>query len=112
MRLKLHNFDSSKSARAGYYKAMGGSGTYVGSASQNNWMISEMKKHGFKQGGTIGKLIRSAGEDGFVLARTGEEILSKEKLIMLRMLYNIFLKTSILPQHHYLSLHKRHLILV
>ncbi len=83
-RLKLHNFDSSQSARAGYYKAMGGSGTYVGSASQNNWMISEMRKHGFKQGGTIGKLIRSAGEDGFVLARTGEEILSKEKLIMLK----------------------------
>ena len=83
-RLKLHNFDSSKSARAGYYKAMGGSGTYVGSTSQNTWMISEMKKHGFKQGGTIGKLIRSTGEDGFVLARTGEEILSKEKLIMLK----------------------------
>lgn len=83
-RLKLHNFDSSQSARAGYYKAMGGSGTYVGSASQNNWMISEMRKHGFKQGGTIGKLIRSAGEGGFVLARTGEEILSKEKLIMLK----------------------------
>lgn len=83
-RLKLHNFDSSQSARAGYYKAMGGSGTYVGSASQNTWMISEMKKHGFKQGGTIGKLIRSTGEDGFVLARTGEEILSKEKLIMLK----------------------------
>lgn len=83
-RLKLHNFDSSKSARAGYYKAMGGSGTYVGSASQNSWMISEMKKHGFKQGGTIGKLIRGTGEDGFLLARTGEEILSKEKLIMLK----------------------------
>lgn len=83
-RLKLHNFDSSQSARSGYYKAMCGSGTYVGSASQNNWMISEMKKHGFKQGGTIGKLIRSTGEDGFVLARTGEEILSKEKLIMLK----------------------------
>lgn len=83
-RLKLHNFDSSQSARVGYYKAMGGSGTYVGSASQNSWMISEMKKHGFKQGGTIGKLIRSTGEDGFVLARTGEEILSKEKLIMLK----------------------------
>lgn len=83
-RLKLHNFDSSRSARAGYYKAMGGSGTYVGSASQNSWMISEMKKHGFKQGGTIGKLIRGTGEDGFLLARTGEEILSKEKLIMLK----------------------------
>lgn len=83
-RLKLHNFDSSRSARAGYYKAMGGSGTYVGSASQNTWMISEMKKHGFKQGGTIGKLIRGTGEDGFILARTGEEILSKEKLIMLK----------------------------
>lgn len=83
-RLKLHNFDSSKSARAGYYKAMGGSGSYVGSASQNTWMISEMKKHGFKQGGTIGKLISGTGEDGFVLARTGEEILSKDKIAMLK----------------------------
>ena len=49
-RLKSADIDSSFNARAKYYAAMGGSGTYVGSASQNNWMISEMKKHGYKVG--------------------------------------------------------------
>lgn len=50
MRLKSHDYDSSFSARAKYYAAMGGSGTYVGSASQNRWMISQMKQHGYKVG--------------------------------------------------------------
>lgn len=81
MRLKWLDFDSSLAARAQYYKAMNGSGQYTGSASQNQWMISEMKKHaGFAKGGTIGSLIKSTGEDGFVLARTGEEILSLDKI--------------------------------
>ena len=80
MRLKYHDFDSSMSARAAYYAAMGGSGSYKGSASQNRWMIEEMKKHKFQQGGTIGSLIKQTGEDGFVLARSGEEILSLEKI--------------------------------
>ncbi len=79
-RLKYNDFDSNFSARSSYYKSMGGSGTYTGSSSQNQWMIAQMKKNGFRQGGTIGKLIKSTGEDGFVLARTGEEILSQEKV--------------------------------
>lgn len=49
-RLKYRNIDSAFSARAGYYAAMGGSGSYVGSASQNRWMISQMKQHGYKVG--------------------------------------------------------------
>lgn len=83
-RLKWKDKDSSFSARAQYYSAMGGKGTYTGSASQNTWMLSEMKKNGFSKGGTIGSLIQGAGEDGFVLARTGEEILSIEKIRELR----------------------------
>lgn len=59
---------------------MGGSGTYTGSASQNTWMISEMRKHGYKNGGTVGSLIKKTGEDGMILARTGEEVLSLEKV--------------------------------
>ena len=43
-------------------------------------MLKQMKKNGFAQGGTIGELIKSSGEDGFVLARTGEEILSLDKI--------------------------------
>lgn len=79
-RLKSLSYDSSFDARASYYAAMGGSGEYRGSASQNTWMIAEMKKHGYRTGGTIGSLIKSTGEDGFVLARTGEEILSLDKI--------------------------------
>lgn len=80
-RLKWKDFDSSFDARKSYYTAMGGSGQYKGSSSQNRWMIAEMKKHaGFAKGGTIGSLIKSTGEDGFILARTGEEILSLDKI--------------------------------
>lgn len=79
-RLKWKDFDSSASARASYYKAMGGTGTYTGSSKQNQWMIQQMKANGFAKGGTIGKLINKSGEDGFILARTGEEMLSLEKI--------------------------------
>jgi cell division septation protein DedD len=44
-RLRYFDFDSSFSARKKYYKAMKGSGTYKGTASQNNWMIKQMKKN-------------------------------------------------------------------
>ena len=79
-RLKWKDFDWSASARAKYYKAMGGSGNYTGSKKQNVWMLQQMKANGFAKGGTIGNLISKTGEDGFVLARTGEEILSLEKI--------------------------------
>ena len=44
-RLAWLGYDNSFDARAKYYSAMGGSGTYTGSAKQNKWMIAEMKKH-------------------------------------------------------------------
>lgn len=50
MRLKYNDFDSSFGARTGYYYAMGGSGTYTGSASQNIWMLDQMKAHGYAKG--------------------------------------------------------------
>ena len=49
-RLKSRSINSAFSARAGYYTAMGGSGTYTGSASQNTWMIQQMKAHGYYKG--------------------------------------------------------------
>lgn len=79
-RLKYFDYSSNFADRASYYRAMGGSGTYTGSASQNTWMISEMRKHGFAQGGTIGGLIKSTGEDGFVLARAGESIINVDQM--------------------------------
>lgn len=77
-RLKYFDFSSSFSARKEYYKAMGGSGTYKGTASQNTWMIKKMKANGYAKGGTIGNLIKRTGEDGFVLARSGETIITAE----------------------------------
>lgn len=82
-RLKSKNINADFSYRSQYYRAMGGSGVYTGSASQNRWMLSQMKAHGFAQGGTIGNLIKATGEDGFVLARTGEGILTPENMKML-----------------------------
>ena len=49
-RLKYFDIDSSFSKRKTYYSKMGGKGTYTGSGKQNNWMLSQMKKHGYKNG--------------------------------------------------------------
>lgn len=79
-RLKYRDIDSSFARRKSYYSAMGLSGNYTGSSSQNVAMLNWMKANGYKDGGTIGDLIKKSGEDGFVLARSGEEILSEAKL--------------------------------
>ena len=82
-RLKYFDFDSSMNARKKYYKSLF-NGAYSGTAAQNNKLIAEMKKHGFKKGGEIGNLVKLTGEDGFVLARKGEGILTPENMETLR----------------------------
>lgn len=65
-RLKYHDYDSSFGLRQSYYASMGGSGTYTGSASQNTWMISEMKSHGYKKGTkSATKGMHLMDEDGY-----------------------------------------------
>lgn len=49
-RLKYMDLDSSFAQRSRYYSAMGGSGTYTGSASQNHWMLAQMEAHGYARG--------------------------------------------------------------
>ena len=49
-RLKYSNYDSSFSARSGYYHYMGFLGMYIGSAKQNMQMLSWMKQNGYKNG--------------------------------------------------------------
>jgi hypothetical protein len=49
-RIKWHNYDSSFDARSQYYDEMGGNGEYVGSATQNTWMLDWMKSHGYAKG--------------------------------------------------------------
>lgn len=64
-RLKYRDIASDFNNRKNYYSAMGGSGTYTGSAKQNTWMISEMKKHGYARGTySADKGLHLVGEDG------------------------------------------------
>ena len=80
-RLKYNDFDSSFTARAKYYSAMGlgSSSSYTGSANQNRAMIKAMRENGFHTGGLIGSAIKASGEDGIVLAKAGEYILTSEQ---------------------------------
>lgn len=63
-RLKYRDIDSSFSKRKDYYYAMGGTGNYTGSSSQNRWIISQMAAHGYAKGTkSATKGIHLVGED-------------------------------------------------
>lgn len=94
-RLAYYDFDSSNDKVAEYYAALGGSGSYKGTAQQNTWLIQQMKAQGYSSGGTIGNLVRATGEDGFILAKSGEEVLSIPKLKLLKSITSDWLKTQI-----------------
>lgn len=49
-RIKWHDYDSSFSARAGYYEQMGNDDPYYGTSEQNIQMLEYMKSHGLKKG--------------------------------------------------------------
>ena len=63
-----------------FTNAMGFTDTYKNDAFHNRLLYNELEKLGYSEGGTIGGLIKRTGEDGFVLAQTGEEILSLDKI--------------------------------
>ena len=44
----------------------------------------------FAKGGTVGKAVKGAGEDGFILARTGEEVLSLDKIKGMQQVLTMF----------------------
>lgn len=79
-RLKYFNFDPSWNSVKGYYQKLGGKGTYTGSYSQNVWLIKKMKEMGYSTGGQLKKMVKASGEDGIFFGRTGEEVLSLDKL--------------------------------
>ena len=73
--------DSSFGKRSQYYSALGGSGSYTGSSSQNTWLLSQVRSiFGFAQGGEIGALksvIRGNGDDSLAINtfKQGEKII-------------------------------------
>lgn len=78
--MKYFNFDPSWNSVKGYYQKLGGKGTYTGSYSQNVWLIKKMKEMGYSTGGQLKKIVKASGEDGIFFGRTGEEVLSLDKL--------------------------------
>lgn len=54
------------------------------SATDRAKILKALKDARFSKGGTIGKTIKSMGENGVILARTGEEVLSLEKIDKLK----------------------------
>lgn len=55
--LKYYDYASGFGVRAGYFKQMGGTGTYKGTASQNTWMLSKFRQiKGYSGGGIVGDL--------------------------------------------------------
>lgn len=79
--LKYVDMDSSFGKRSQYYSALGGSGAYTGSSSQNTWLLSQVRSiFGFAQGGEIGALksvIRGNGDDSLAINtfKQGEKII-------------------------------------
>lgn len=79
--LKYVDVDSSFGKRSQYYSALGGSGAYTGSSSQNTWLLSQVRSiFGFAQGGEIGALksvIRGNGDDSLAINtfKQGEKII-------------------------------------
>ena len=64
-RLKYFDFASDFQSRATYYKKLGGTGTYTGSASQNKWLLKKMKEVGYASGTNYAKAgLHWTQEDG------------------------------------------------
>lgn len=63
--LKYYDYDSSFNQRKNYYGKLGGSGTYTGNSTQNQWMLSRFRNiMGYKNGGIIGNLRTIAKGNG------------------------------------------------
>ena len=60
------------------YKKVSNSDNLTG--TQKNQLLKILINNGFRTGGTIGSIIKRTGEDGFILAQSGEEVLSLEKI--------------------------------
>lgn len=81
-RLAYFDIDPSWSARAQYYQGMGlgSASSYRGTSAQNRAMISWMKRNGHSDGMGVGRAIKLSGEDGFILAKSGEQVMSLDKI--------------------------------
>lgn len=57
----------------------------------------QFAKSKFAKGGTIGRAIKSTGEDGIILARTGEEVLSLERIRQMQSIFKMMQPLAALP---------------
>lgn len=89
-RMAYYGYKSDNVARTQLWKNLKGSGTYSGTATQNTWMIQQLKKVGYANGGFINRYIQidpnseaakyvyQNGDNAIITARAGEYILPED----------------------------------
>lgn len=86
-RIAWNGYQPSYASQKQLWSNLGGSGTYRGTASQNSWMVQQLKNRGFSSGG-IGQIIKRSGEDGIAFVKNGEGFISPEHVPMIQKLLN------------------------
>lgn len=85
-RMKYFGYASDSTARKQLFKNLGGSGNYTGTATQNAWMLEQLKKAGYSSGGIVGyssvnvgdilqKAMISSGDNGIGFLTAGETVM-------------------------------------
>ena len=89
-RMAYYGYKSDNVARTQLWKNLKGSGTYSGTATQNTWMIQQLRKVGYANGGFINRYIQidpnseaakyvyQNGDNAIITARAGEYILPED----------------------------------
>lgn len=74
-RIAWNGYKPSWNAQKQLWSNLGGSGTFSGTSAQNTWMIEQLKKRGFRDGG-IAELIEKSGEQGIAFVRNKEALVA------------------------------------
>lgn len=92
-RIAWNGYQPGWSSQKQLFQNLGGSGTYKGTASQNSWMVQQLKSRGFAQGG-IGSMIEKSGEDGVAIVRKGEGFVAPEHVSAIKDLLDVVPKLT------------------
>lgn len=70
---------------------------YMKTANDFKKKADALKNAAYAKGGTIGSAIKGTGEDGIILARTGEEVLSLERIKQMQSIFKMMQPLATLP---------------
>ena len=89
-RMAYYGYKSDNAARTQLWKNLKGSGTYSGTATQNIWLLNQLKKAGYSKGGIVdnyipanmlgflGEAVIANGDKGVIGIKPGEYVIPEE----------------------------------